>query len=93
MARRRLSSARIALNPISPRNPANPPLPYVKASEPLLRSSPTVQQHDPAHGPWPSSPKCASGTPGLLGNIVVWWSLLTILGVLLVLALATCGDA
>jgi hypothetical protein len=29
----------------------------------------------------------------LLGNIVMWWSLLTILGVLLVLALATCGGA
>jgi hypothetical protein len=29
--------------------------------------------------------------PGLLGNIVMWWSLLTILGVLL--ALATCSDA
>jgi hypothetical protein len=31
--------------------------------------------------------------PGLLGKLVMWWSLLTILGVLLVLALATCGDA
>jgi hypothetical protein len=31
--------------------------------------------------------------PGLLGNIVMWWSLLTILGVLLALALATSGDA
>jgi hypothetical protein len=28
-----------------------------------------------------------------LGKIVMWWSLLTILGVLLVLALATSGDA
>jgi hypothetical protein len=31
------------------------------------------------------------GNPCLLGNIVMWWSLLTILGVLLVLA--TCTDA
>jgi hypothetical protein len=29
------------------------------------------------------------GNPCLLWNIVMWWSLLTILGVLLVLALAT----
>jgi hypothetical protein len=27
------------------------------------------------------------------GNIMMWWSLLTILGVLLALALATSGDA
>jgi hypothetical protein len=33
------------------------------------------------------------GNSCLLGNIVMWWSLLTILGVVLVLALATCTDA
>jgi hypothetical protein len=31
--------------------------------------------------------------PGLFGNMMMWWSLLTILGVLLALALATSGDA
>jgi hypothetical protein len=61
---------------------------HAGALEPSLPGS-TARQHNLTSAAFPPMWR----EHRQLGKIVMWWSLLTILGVLLVLALATSGDA